>query len=96
MKVTGPGFSFDASGSIGGTLVYSKWKGRNYVRTLVTPSNPRSTGQTAQRAMLAFLSQTWAALTTGQQATWNEEADALTISPFNAYVRSNLRRWSID
>ena len=44
-KVSGPLMSMDASGKFGGAIVFSKWKGRNVVRQLVTPSNPRSQGQ---------------------------------------------------
>lgn len=51
-KVTGPLMSQDASGAYAGTLVFSKWKGRNYVRQLVTPSNPQTTGQQNTRAAL--------------------------------------------
>lgn len=44
-KVTGPLMSMDASGGFGGTLVFGKWKGRNTVRQLVTPSNPQTLAQ---------------------------------------------------
>ena len=48
-KVTGPLMSIDASGKFGGTIVFSKWKGRNVVRQLVVPANPNSAGQEAAR-----------------------------------------------
>lgn len=51
-RVTSPLMSLDASGSIAGAITYSKWKGRNYVRQLVIPANPRTTGQQAARAAL--------------------------------------------
>ena len=54
-KVTGPLGSLDASGSIANTLVFSKWKGRNYVRLLVTPKNPMSDGQAEARTKLGVL-----------------------------------------
>lgn len=41
-RVTGPLMSLDASGGFGSTLVFGKWKGRNTVRQLVTPSNPQT------------------------------------------------------
>lgn len=44
--------SLDASGSFAKTLTYAKWKGRNYVRHLVTPSNPQSVGQQTARGAL--------------------------------------------
>lgn len=94
MKTTGPMFSLDASGSIGGILTASKWKGRSYFRTLVKPSNPKTAGQVANRAMLKFLSQSWANLTSPQKANWDQLAANLSISPFNAYVKENQRRWT--
>lgn len=48
-KVTGPLFSVDASGRYAGSLVFAKWKGRNYVRQLVIPSNPMSADQETAR-----------------------------------------------
>lgn len=94
MKLKGPMMSLDASGSIGGVLTASKWKGRNYMRTLVVPSNPRSAGQTATRAMMKFLSQNWAALSDANKATWEELATAGSYSPFNAYVAFDMARWT--
>lgn len=44
-KVTGPLMSLDASGGFASTLVFGKWKGRNTVRQLVTPSNPQTANQ---------------------------------------------------
>lgn len=85
--------SFDASGSIAGAIVFSKWKGRNYVRRLVKPSNPKSGPQVGVRSMFKFLAQNWAALTTAEQATWEALADASVISPFNAYMSSGQARW---
>lgn len=94
-RTVGPLMSLDASGSIAGTIVYSKWKGRNYVRQLVTPSNPRSPLQVSTRAMMKFLSQQWTPeLTAPQKATWEDDAAALAASPFNAYVQTNLQRWT--
>jgi len=51
-KTSGPLMSLDASGSFAKTLTYAKWKGRNYVRHLVTPSNPQSVGQQTARGAL--------------------------------------------
>lgn len=54
-KVSGPLMSLDASGKVGGTVVFSKWKGRNYVRQLVTPANPDTSGQKGVRSILGTL-----------------------------------------
>jgi hypothetical protein len=51
-KVGGPLMSLEASGCVAGALTFAKWKGRQYVRQLVQPSNPQSAGQeTARNAM---------------------------------------------
>ncbi len=91
--VKGPLMSLDASGSIGGAIVFSKWKGRNYVRTHALPANPKSAGQLSVRAMMKFLSQFWATLSSLDKATWESRAEVTNISPFNAYVKANMARW---
>lgn len=54
-KVTGPLMSLDASGTVGKTAVFSKWKGRNYVRLRVTPKNVKSDDQAKVRTVLGLL-----------------------------------------
>ena len=56
-KVTGPLMSLDASGTVGKTATFSKWKGRNYVRLRVTPMNPQTDSQAATRTFLGALGQ---------------------------------------
>ncbi len=92
-RTVAPLFGFDASGKIGGALVFSKWKGRPYVRRLVTPRNPKSPKQISVRAMMTFLSQQWKNLTSTEQDTWNVRGDQLIVSPFNAYTKVNQSRW---
>jgi len=91
--VKGPLFSLDASGSVGDAIVFAKWKGRNYVRRHAIPANPQSPGQVSVRAMMKFLTQYWDSMTAGDQADWESRAAATDISPFNAFVGYNARRW---
>ena len=93
VKVNAPAMSLDASGSLGGAITFSKWKGRNYVRQLVRPSNPRSGGQVGVRAMFKFLSQIWAGLAPADKTSWEDRADDKVISPFNAFMGYNQFRW---
>ena len=86
-------FSLDASGSLAGAIVYSKWKGRNYVRQLVRPTNPKSALQVAVRAMFKFLSQAWEYVGTTPRASWDDLAAAGIYSNFNAYMSRNQMRW---
>lgn len=52
-KVTGPLMSMSASGKFGGAMVFAVNKGRNIVRQLVTPANPKTVGQLAVRNKLS-------------------------------------------
>lgn len=92
-KVAGPCMSLDASGQLGGALVFSKWKGRPYVRQLVKPSNPKTGGQVGMRAMFKFLSQIWSAMSAGDKATWEGRAADKVVSPFNAFVSHGQFTW---
>lgn len=60
----------DARGKLGGH-VFSKNRGGAYVRTKVTPANPMTAAQVAQRALLASASQSWRGLTEEQRLAWN-------------------------
>ena len=93
VKVNAPAMSLDASGSLAGAIVFSKWKGRNYVRELVIPVNPRSGGQVGVRSMFKFLAQIWDGLTDANKATWEDRADDMIVSEFNAFMSYNQRRW---
>jgi len=44
--------------------------------------------------MMSFLSKAWAALTAGNKATWAAQAAADNVSPFNAYIKGNMNRWT--
>lgn len=94
--VKGPLFSLEASGTVGGAVVYSKWKGRDYVRRHVVPANPRSVGQLSVRAMMQFLTQWWDSLSDADQLSWDTPAAVTNISPFNAYVAYNLTKWGLN
>lgn len=93
VKLYGPMFSLDASGTLANTITFSKWKGRAYARERVIPSNPKSGAQVGRRAMFRFLSQAWSAISTLDKATWQTLADELVASPFNAYMKTNMQDW---
>lgn len=92
-RTTGPLFSLDASGSVGGAITFSKWKGRNYVRRRVVPSNPKSGGQVGRRAMVKFLATLWASVSDADKAEWQTLADQLVASRFNGYISENMKQW---
>lgn len=93
VKLTGPLFSMSASGTIGGTITYARKGGTPYARQHVIPHNPRSAGQTGNRAMWRFLSQNWAGLSQADKDTWQVLADSKSGQPFNAFMSNNQSDW---
>ena len=93
-RLTGPLHSDGASGTLNGSVTYSKWKGnRAYARACVTPKNPKTVKQTACRAMWKFLAQAWKSIGTVPQASWKTLADATSITNFNAYMKTAMSAW---
>lgn len=87
----GPLMSLDASGSVAKTITFSKWKGRNYVRHLVIPHNPKSGLQVGMRASLKFVTQAYAALSATIKSHWKTVATPQGITPLNAQVQQTQR-----
>jgi hypothetical protein len=62
-------FSLTASGTIGKTIVMSKWKGRAYARTRVIPFNGRTGPQQLVRGALGVVAKAAAAVLTAAKDT---------------------------
>jgi len=92
-RTTAPLFSLDASGSLANAVVFSKWRGRQYVRRHTIPKNPQTPAQVGIRAMMKFLAQEYADRKVVIDAQFAEPAAAKNVSAFNAYVAYNMRRW---
>lgn len=88
--VNGPLFSLEAAGQVGKAIVFSKWKGRDYVRQYVVPANPRSLSQQFQRGILGALSKWWASIAASLRDDWEDLAALGNYSDFNAYCKYNL------
>ncbi len=86
--------SMDASGTIGGMLTYGKWKGRNTVRTRVTPHNPKSAAQTAIRSLMAGLVSLYQANKATIDTNFLTLATQRSISKFNAFTSYGMNRHS--
>ncbi len=84
VKLKGPMTSLSASGSLGGTLVFSSSKGRSYARKLTTPKQPKPILQVAGRAFTSFLSKQWDGLSDAQKESWE---DAPLLPDQDAYRR---------
>jgi hypothetical protein len=92
-RVTGPLMSMEASGSVGKTLVFARWKGRPYVRQWVKPMNPKSASQQGIRSMLGFLAAAWTAIKVASGPSYAVNAVSNAISSFNQYVKENMQLW---
>lgn len=98
-KIKFTAFLAEARGKVAGT-VFSKNRGGNYVRTKVTPVNPQSTAQTAQRNRLTTYAQNFRALGASAIAAWNTAVanftntdifgDIKTPAGINLYTRLNM------
>lgn len=71
----------DGRGKIGGHVA-SSGRGGSYLRTKVTPTNPRSGSQLGIRNRFTFLSQAWRGLTQQQRDAWNAAT--------SAFARTNI------
>ncbi len=78
----------EASGKVKDT-VFSRWKGRPYIRSRVTPANPKTAAQTAVRESMARCVDLWQSLTADVKANWNTYASPFSISGYNAFVKAN-------
>lgn len=89
-RLTGPLFSLDARQTLGGTIVYSAWKGVNYARMRVIPYNPKSDYQTGIRDTVTFGVSYWqdaAAVPAAQKTWWNTYAEGTNMSGFNRFMK---------
>jgi hypothetical protein len=90
-KVTGPLFSLDARNAIGKAIVYSYWRGVNYVRARVIPKNPNSEDQQAVRSLITDASQAWynedSPIDTAYKAAYGVYAEGQPFSGFNAFIK---------
>lgn len=93
VKLLGPIASLSASGDVGKTLIFSNSGGQAYARSWAKPANPNTNGQRCTRAIVAFVSQIWNQISPAYKASWDALAARTSISPFNACVAYNLKRW---
>lgn len=85
-----PLFGLDASGSLAKAIVFSKWRGRTYVRRHSVPANPKSGLQIGVRAAMRFNSQAYGSLSDAIKARWIALDAADNITGLDSMVRFNL------
>jgi len=89
-KPTAPLLSFHGSGSIAKTLVYASWRGRNYVRQHVIPSNPRTTSQTTTRNVFTNLQEIYKRMSPTNTEVWDDFTKGQPLTSRNAFTQFNL------
>lgn len=89
-KTTAPLLGFGASGAIGKTQVYAKWRGVAYARRYVVPSNPNSLSQQATRGVFKWLAATFKLLDPAVQAVFFLGAKGRPLTDRNLYTSANL------
>lgn len=93
-KVTAPLLSFGAGGTVAKTMVYSKWRGRPYVRRHVIPSNPNTTAQALTRNVFAVGNSFWKLMGSIAISPWDLFATGQVLTGRNAFIGryvSNVR-----
>jgi hypothetical protein len=87
-KVTGPLLSIDASGKIGESIVFTRWRGTKVVRQFVKPANPNTAAQQTQRGYLTDAIAKWVQETPPVvQQGWRDFQAGQPISGVNEYVK---------
>lgn len=93
-KVTGPLMSMSASGQVGKAIVFAAWKGVNYVRQYVIPSNPESEDQGDQRIILAGTGRACGKVSV--LGSLNTKLSALGVVPSGQSKQSYLVKYILD
>lgn len=80
----------ELSNKLGDQIVGARWKGRGYFRSYVTPANPNSDKQQAERATLAEIvkqCQSEVLDDADIKAAWNASALEYAISGYNLFTK---------
>jgi hypothetical protein len=94
-KTKGGLFALSARGALGNAIVYSTWRGVDYVRQLVKPKYSGTTEQLALRDLIKKASQAWATNATVGATTidsayklaYTTAAMGRPLSGFNMFMR---------
>jgi hypothetical protein len=81
---------FEASGQIGKSIVFGKWKGQKYARSYVIPANPQTTGQMTTRNLFAWVHDAYKYLDASVSAAWVAYAKGKPLTGANAFTQKNM------
>jgi len=95
-KLTAPLLWMGAKGQIGKTMVMSTWKGVPYARQYVTPANPRTTKQVANRGIWAFLNAAYLYAPTQVKAAFDAFAVGKPLTGRNKFFQDNQKLLAVQ
>ncbi|SMC00142.1 hypothetical protein SAMN00808754_3306 [Thermanaeromonas toyohensis ToBE] len=90
-KVSAPLMSMDASGALGKTVVFGKWKGVNYARSYFVPMNPNTLNQQKIRSYFSRAVQSWHLESAETKEKWNLAVRGKPLTGFNYYVAQYIK-----
>lgn len=93
-RVSGPLMSMDARGKIANAIVFSIWKGQNYVRQWLKPANPQSTSQGDHRIMVGGTGRAVGKIGVG--STIDTKLAALGVIPSGQSKQSYMVKYILD
>lgn len=89
-KTTGPLLSFGATGQVGKTVVFGKWKGVGYVRTHVNPANPQTAEQSLTRNAFGFMQSVYKFAPVLMTDVWDKYVQGKPMTARNAFTKASL------
>lgn len=92
-KVSGPLMSISASGTIGKSLTFGKWKGRPWVREWFIPENPQTPKQLNVRKALTLTIALWQTQTAEAKAVWDTYAEPFNMAGVNKFVSRAMKAY---
>ena len=95
VRIKSPLFSFDASGTLGDAITYSKWRGRAYVKRYVKPVDSKTPNQLAHRFKFKVYANHFKLLDEPTQTHWEQYGEEIVKPPLNAidvYIQESFRQ----
>lgn len=89
-RLTGPLLSIRAKGQVGQTLVFGAWRGTQYARQYVSPSNPKTAAQQETRNTFKTLSSIFKIMPPLATAPWVAYTKGLPLTDRNAFFKFNI------
>ncbi|MGM0420784.1 MAG: hypothetical protein ACQEQG_07270 [Bacillota bacterium] len=86
-KVTGPLFSMDARGKFGDDMVFSNWKGVNYVRRHTESTQPNTAKQQAVKKSFTEAAAMYQLLTGTDKMAWKRRASGQPVTGYNLFMK---------